>query len=134
MPIRVACIEHNEDERDRVVAALLEMKLEPVVVAQMEEAIDMVRDCSVPLLILPYEGDGFGLPLAMRIKAEALHAIDIILISSHVHPALQQAARELDILAILQWPVRRCDIARAVETHLLKRNASSAPPRKRAFG
>jgi DNA-binding NarL/FixJ family response regulator len=103
----------------RIADALLEMRLASIVTACGDAASAAICEHPGGLAIVSFEGEGFGLPLAVRLIAAGGPLANCVLATDHLHPALDRAARDLGILAVLSRPVRASHLAQAVEAHLL---------------
>jgi DNA-binding NarL/FixJ family response regulator len=104
--------------RSQLVSALAQMQLSISAFATVEEAAAALRHHAASLVLVSYEGEGFGLPLAMRLKGLCGEAANAIVVADRICPALTQASRDLGLLAVLQRPIRTGDLARAVERHV----------------
>jgi DNA-binding NtrC family response regulator len=118
MSCAVAVVDRDHESRSQIVSALAQMRLPIYAFGTPEEAGPALKHLSASLVVVSYEGNGYGLPLAMRLKTHCGEAANVIVVADQICPALAQASRDLGLLAVLPRPIRASDFARAVEMHV----------------
>lgn len=123
MSVGIVVIETNPNERDHLHGLFETMRLRPVFVETVDDGVDRFRAGGIDLVVVPYEQEGCGLPLAVRFRNSGKLQADVVLLADRLCPTLTQAARELGVLAVLQRPVSPRELAVAVEAHILRMTA-----------
>lgn len=77
------------------------------------------------LVIVDYEADGCGLPLAVRLLAARTNGAppDCVIVADQACPALSRAADDLGLLAVLSRPVSTKSLASVMAVHVAKQQS-----------
>lgn len=101
----------------------------PVDVAE-QRGVSSLPDEAVDhdLVIIGYEADGCGLPMAVRLLGARAGGSgpDCVMITDHACPALSKTAEDLGLLAVLNRPVSVKALASVVVQHVTKQQMRRA--------
>jgi hypothetical protein len=123
MAVRALLVGLCESESDALSSALGRMHVQSETVFSADLAKTAIQDGGFQIVMVGYEGEGCGLPLAVGLggSVQAGLSVDCILVADQLCPALSKAAKDLGILAVLTRPVRTKDLAFVIESFVSKR-------------